>query len=396
MKRVILTAAAFLSILQSYGQRHIDSTGFGSRKLKIEEINFISSYYSQTGNHASVTGGIGSQKLTDLANILDVNLVKYDKKYRKHTFGIEIGVDQYTSASSDMIDLKANSSSSHSDMRIYPSLIWNVENIKKGTSFTIGASNSSEFDYSSNGAHIGFSKKTNNKNGEFTVKLQTYFDQVKLVTPIELRANSSTTDIVYGTSSRNSFSGTFGYSQIINDRFQIMVMADIVQQEGYLSLPFHRVYFSDSSIHQENLPDSRFKLPIGVRASYFLNDRITFKCYYRFYTDNWGLNSHTVSLEVPVKIAPFFSISPSYRFYHQNASKYFAPYREHSAQDQYYTSNYDQSSFNSNFLGLNVRYAPPKGVLGSRHFTMIELRYGYYSRSEGLSSSIFTVNLKFK
>ena len=106
MKRILLTAAGLLALLHSFGQA--DSTGYQSRKLKVEEINLVSSYYKQDGNNAAVTGGIGSQKLTDIANVIDIKLTRYDKKLRKHTFGAEVGIDTYTSASSDKIDLKVS------------------------------------------------------------------------------------------------------------------------------------------------------------------------------------------------------------------------------------------------------------------------------------------------
>lgn len=385
-----------MALLHSFSQKNADTTGFESRKLKIEEINLVSSYYSQNGNNAAVTGGIGSEKLTDIANVFDIKLSKYDKKLRKHSFDAEIGIDHYTSASSDQIDLKANSSASHADTRIYPLLSWNVENEKKGTSFGIGLSASSEFDYKSFGGNAFFSKKTKNKNGEFTVKFQTYLDKVSLILPIELRANPNEKQHHYPTTGRNTFAGSLSWSQIINQRLQIMFLADIVQQNGYLSLPFHRVYFKDASVHQENLPDSRLKVPLGFRANYFLGDRFIIKTYYRFYTDNWGITSHTADVEVPVKITPFLSVSPFYRFYSQTAIKYFAGYEQHTAQDQYYTSNYDYSAFNSNFFGAGIRIAPPKGIFASGYFSMIELRYGHYTKNIGMQSNIISMNLKFK
>src|SRR6185369_11964976 len=126
------------------------------------------------------------------------------------------------------------------------------------------------------------------KSGEFTARLQAYLDQVSLVLPVELRPNGNVDQHNYPGTARNSFSGSFSWSQIINERLQVMLLADLVQQQGYLGLPFHRVYFSDGSLHQENLPDNRFKLPIGFRANYFLGDRFIIKTYYRFYTDSWG------------------------------------------------------------------------------------------------------------
>jgi Protein of unknown function (DUF3570) len=391
MKKIIFTAAAISVMLFSKAQTVTDSSGFKSRKLKIEEINFISSYYAQDGDHASVTGGIGSQKLTDLVNVLDIKLTSYDKKLRKHSFGLSCGIDQYTSASSDKIDLQANSSASHADVRVYPAIDWTIENEKKRTSIGFGLSSSAEFDYFSFGASLNFSKKTKNKNGEFNAKLQTYIDQVTLIAPVELRNTAPS-----GKASRQTFAGSISYSQIINDKLQVMFLADAVQQNGYLSLPFHRVYFNDGSVSQENLPDARFKIPLGFRANYFLGDMVIIKTYYRYYSDNWGLKSHTFDIELPVKITPFISVSPFYRFYNQSAIKYFAPYENHITSDQYFTSNYDMSEFNSDFFGAGIRIAPPKGVLGINHFNMLEFRYGHYTKNNGMLAEIVSLNLKFK
>lgn len=122
MKKIFLTVLGIAALLKSFSQQVTDSTPFQSRKLKVEEINLVSSYYNQAGDHAAVTGGIGTQKLTDIANVFDIKLAKVDKKLRKHTLDLEVGIDHYTSASSDRIDLKANSSTSYADTRIYPSV----------------------------------------------------------------------------------------------------------------------------------------------------------------------------------------------------------------------------------------------------------------------------------
>lgn len=82
-------------------------------------------------------------------------------KSQKNKFNFSVGIDHYTSASSDMIDLKANSSASHADNRIYPALSWSRENDTKGTTLMAGVSFSTEFDYQSYGANIGFSQKQN-------------------------------------------------------------------------------------------------------------------------------------------------------------------------------------------------------------------------------------------
>ncbi|HMI06219.1 MAG TPA: DUF3570 domain-containing protein [Flavobacterium sp.] len=394
MKRIFITGFALLGLFRVYGQSTpADSTGYKSTKLKIDEINLVSSYYKQDGNNSAVTGGIGSEELTDLSNTLDVRLIKYGKSGKKHTLDLEVGIDHYTSASSDQIDLNANSSASSSDNRFYPSLNYTMENEEKGNAIGVGLSSSTEFDYQSFGGNISYSKKTKNRNGEFTAKFQAYLDQVKLILPVELRPAN---DGAYQTTPRNSYALSLAYSQIINKNFQMMFMADVITQQGYLGLPFHRVYFNDGTVHQENLPDTRLKIPIGIRASYFLGDNVIIRAYYRYYSDDWKLQAHTANLEVPVKLSPFFSVSPFYRYYTQSAVKYFDAYGKHTAAEEFYTSNYDLSGFNSNFLGMGLKLTPLKGIFGMRNFNTVEFRYGHYTKTTEMVSDIISVNLKFK
>jgi len=163
-----------------------------------------------------------------------------------------------------------------------------------------------------------------------------------------------------------------------------------------LATRYQRDYFTDGSERIENLPGSRYKLPIGARLNYFLDDRFIIRTFYRYYMDNWGIRAHTAELEIPVKLTSFVSVSPFYRYNNQVGTRYFAPYGQHNSADQYYTSDYDLSTLNSDFFGAGIRLAPPKGVFGYQHLNMLELRYGHYTRSTGLNSNIITLNLKFK
>jgi hypothetical protein len=394
MKKISLAVLGmYFSILAAFSQNTPkQDSSYKSRKLKFEEANIVSSYYRQDGNNAAVTGGIGSQKLTDLSNSIDVKLIKYDKRYRKHSYSLEFGLDHYTSASSDKIDPKDISSASYADTRIYPSLNWSMENEKKGQTIGAGLYYSSEFDYQSIGANINFAKKTKDRSGEFSAKLQAYIDNVTLINPVELRNPGEG----YKTAGRNTFSGSFSWSQIINKNLQVMLEGETVYQDGYLSLPFNRVYFTDNSVHIEKLPSSRLKIPVGIRANYFLGDKIILRSWYRYYQDNWGIKSNTVQIETTLKVNPFFSVTPFYRFYQQSSAKYFAPYQTHTAANTYYTSNYDLSKFNSNFYGIGLRMAPPRGVLGIQRFNAFEIRYGHYQKNINLNSDIISLHLKFK
>ena len=146
--------------------------------------------------------------------------------------------------------------------------------------------------------------------GELSTKVSAYFDKVKLIFPSELIpaptpstvttvTSASGSSSSYGgggvggkaaipSSPRYTYTGSVTYAQIINKNMQASLLLDVVAQNGYLGLPFHRVYFTDGSVHVENLPGSRLKIPVGLRLNYFLGDKIILRSYYRYYTDDWG------------------------------------------------------------------------------------------------------------
>lgn len=403
MKKIYLHVLfMYFGILSTYAQTRpepakANSSKYQSRKLKIDEINLVSAYYNQNGNNSAVTGGIGTEKLSDFANTIDLQMSKFNKRGKKNTFLFELGVDHYTSASSDKIDPSTISSASSADTRIYPSLNWTHSNEETGNSFGFTGSYSTEFDYQSMGAAFNLTRLSKDKNTQFDFKLQAFLDQWTVILPIELRTgNTGKGHEEYDTAPRNSFSASFSLSQVINQKFQASLILEPSYQKGLLATKYQRDYFTDGSLRSETLPDKRYKLPIGLRMNYFLDDRFVIRTFYRYYMDNWGIRAHTAELEVPVKINSFFSISPFYRYNNQVGTKYFAPYGQHSPSEQYFTSDYDLSTLTSDFYGAGIRFAPPKGVFGWQRLNMLELRYGHYSRSTSLVSNIVSLNLKFK
>lgn len=398
MRKLSLTVIGmYATVLAAFSQNSPDSSAYKNKKLSLEEINFVSGYYHQDGNNSAVTGGVDSEKLTDIANTFELKLSKYDNKFRKHSFDFELGIDHYTSASSDKIDPHTISSPSHADTRIYPSLAWTIENEQKKTTWGLTGAFSKEFDYKSVGLSASFTKSSEDNNREFTGKLQTYFDQWSVIYPIELRPPSlQSGNGIQGHSPRNSYNGSFSLSQVVNQNLQLLIIAEPSYQTGLLATKYQRIYFTDGTESTETLPGTRMKIPIGVRANYFLGDRLIIRSFYRYYQDNWGLKAHTVDMELPVKITPFFSLSPFYRFYAQNAVDYFAPYAQHSPTENYFTSDYDLSKFTSRFFGTGVRLSPPKGILGVQKLNSLEIRYGHYQRSNGLQSNEISLHLKWK
>jgi hypothetical protein len=417
MRKICLTVVGFyLMMLSALSQDHnADTSSYQSKKLSVEEVNLVSGYYTQDGTHSAVTGGIGTQKLNDISNVIDLKFVSNDSHNNKNILSFEAGIDHHTAASQAYVS--ATGASQSGGTRIYPSINWQIEK-NNGFNFGLGAGLSNEYNYHSKSLNFSLGKISKNKNTEISFKGQAFFDKVTMIEPSELIPKVTQTSITTYTtasgnvirsgdrrsgevnipkSARNTFSGSLTLSQVVNKNLQVALVTDVVAQNGFLSLPFHRVYFQGKdSAKIENLPGNRLKFPVGLRLNYFLGDKIIFRTYYRYYTDDWGIKAHTASLEVPYKISPFVSVSPFYRYYIQTAADYFAPYKQHLTAESFYTSNYDLSAFSSQYFGVNLKITPKSGVLNIPLFNTLEVRYGHYLQTTGLQADNIGISFNFK
>jgi hypothetical protein len=206
---------------------------------------------------------------------------------------------------------------------------------------------------------------------------------------------------------RNSYNAQLFLSQVLTTRLQIGLSAEIIYMDGLLSTPFHSVYFADTEEYAfdiERLPSKRIKIPFGVRLNYFPLDFLVLRSYYRYYTDDFGINAHTFEFETPIKLGSSFTVSPFYRYHTQSASKYFAPKFEHLSSSEFYTSDFDLAELQSHKLGVGLKYYPTFGLLRSKPvfkthgvfmFNYVELRGATYRRSTDLQAYNISVNLGF-
>jgi hypothetical protein len=368
------------------------------------EIDVLSSYYEQAGDHSAVEGGVGTQTLSDKVFSVSVSVPIDSVKL----FSLSVSADTYSSASSDHIDGVGSravlSTPSAQDTRVYGNLSYS-RIMKKGTTLSIGAGFSSEFDVKSASLQLGVSKESSDRNNEVSLHLKGYYDKWELIFPTEyrFRNNFNLPDI------RKTFSADLSYARIIGKRLQALFSYELTYQNGLLSTPFHRIYFNDGidfatrtgSI--EKLPETRYKHAFGGRVSSYPFNWLIGRFFYRYYFDSYGINSHTFNVELPIKITRFISVYPFYRYYTQTAASWFKPFGEHNLQEEYYTSDYDLSGFNSNKLGLGARISPPMGLFRSQKsgknkasaLKGIEMRLGRYNRSDGLRSFIFSFGMNF-
>ena len=147
----------------------------------------------------------------------------------------------------------------------------------------------------------------------------------------------------------------------------------------------------------ERMPSTRLKLPVGARINYYVSEKLVLRTYYRYYIDDWGMTAHTASVELPVKLSRAFTLTPMYRYYTQQQVDYFSPFDTHLSTEQYYSSDYDLSTFSSNQYGVGLSYTDIFTHFKLFKFGMknIDLRFNHYERNNDLKANIISMGIKF-
>ncbi len=485
-KRILLTIALLAITALGFAQGNTSdktSSVYKKRVLENIEIDILSSYYTQDGDHAAVTGGIGTEKLDDTAFNISIAIPLSDDD----VLSIDGTVSAYTSASSSNLNPFSGASSgeddddkdgddddddddystsatrgspwlessgaSREDVWVSGNLAYSHTSDDRNNIWGANVNFANEYDYSSLGFGASFAKLFNEQNTELGIKGNVYLDTWRPEYPTEIAEYvhyngnfsagffqdvdilDSNGIVVSGADgwkpisntliedkARDSYSLSLNLSQMLSMNAQVSLFVDLVMQKGWLANPMQRVYFQDKDnffignaadipnytttsnreVFQladdiERLPDNRLKTPMGMRFNYFVNEFVVLRNYYRYYTDDWGIDSHTADIEVPIKISQSFTVYPSFRYYTQTQAEYFADYEEHLSTEEFYTSDYDLSKFNSSQFGLGIQY---NDLFSKTNFWMlglknINLNYSYSKRNTGLEYHIVSLGTKF-
>lgn len=434
------------------GQHSAVNGGIGTEKLTDYTSNIVLTVPMNADDVLTIDAGFSAYTSASSSNInpfMSKNIavsgasktamVKRDDDYSE-TKAVHYGSPWIASTGASQKDVLASLSASYSH-----------SSDDRNTIVSGNASVSSEYDYSSFGFGFGIARLFNEKNSEVSLKASAYLDKWRAIYPTELHEyakygpNFQNTgyfqdvDVFdqngiksssylpsqfkeFSSENRNSYAVSLGFSQIMTKNLQVSVFLDVLFQQGLLSTPYQRMYFADkgnyyigetrnipiytSSANKElyrladdveRLPETRFKLPVGARLNYYVNEKIVIRSYYRFYSDNWGLQSHTVNIEIPYKISNRFTVIPMYRFYTQNGVRYFAGFEKHYSFEEFYTSDHDLAPFDAHQYGLGLNYTDLLTNIKILNFGIknIDLRFNRYERSDQLTANIFTLGIKF-
>jgi len=184
-----------LCILCSFFGFSQEDTSYKKRVLEASEIELLFSYYGQDGRNAAVTGGEGTEELTDATSSIVVRIPLGEDDL----LTVDAGISAYTSASSSNVNpfdgdvtrntspFSASSGASRQDVLAYFSPTYSHSSDNRNSVVRVKAYVSSEYDYFSVGFGGGYTRLFNEKNTQLSVDAQVYFDKWNPRYPIELR-----------------------------------------------------------------------------------------------------------------------------------------------------------------------------------------------------------------
>jgi len=146
----------------------------------------------------------------------------------------------------------------------------------------------------------------------------------------------------------------FGVSQVITKKILLTVDLESISAVGYLNNPYRAVRIKDAFNRPERYPRTRSGTALATRGLYYLGDDTTVMLGYRFYTDSWGIDSHTLEGRYNHYYNPKILAEYSVRFYTQGQATFFSD--RFDAEFAFMARDKEMSTYTNYSVGYKISY----------------------------------------
>lgn len=208
-----------------------------------------------------------------------------------------------------------------------------------------GLSFSTEYDYTHAGANFGLSRDFNKRNTTVSLGLAFARDQLDPVggapTPLALMGDIGDLSARDGQKDKDVVDLLLGVTQVINERFLVQLNYSLSDASGYLNDPYKILSVidpvsgklvqrtgeltTDGPLHEyrfESRPDRRTKHSLYGQGKYYFGGKVL-DLSYRFMTDDWGIDSHTLETKLHWPVGEGSYLEPHVRFYTQSEADFY-------------------------------------------------------------------------
>jgi hypothetical protein len=269
----------------------------------------------------------------------------------------------------------------------------------------VGASASKEFDYLHLGLNAKISRDFNKRNTTISAGFAIAQDELNPIggTPTGLTPMLNAVGDDEGRNkgpaeTKDVLDLVFGVTQVISRNLLMQVSYSYSDTSGYLTDPYKIVSVVDGTTgdavplipspgngpshlnYFEHRPDERVKHSLYTQAKYNMGGKVL-DLSYRYMTDDWEIDSHTLDLRYRLPFGSSSYIEPHIRYYTQNAAEFYRlSLIDGEALPEYASADYRLSEFDAMTIGAKYGWKTSGG-------NDISVRLEYYQQSGGMPSS---------
>ena len=299
----------------------------------------------------SMSFGVDSYSDNADIHVYSPTLSLFKKISHRWMLGFKMRVDAITAASIrnganvthvDTVTGASNKQNPFNDVRYAPTMLATYDDGDNTLSF--GGYYSTENDYEGRSVFVNYVRQLNEQNTALGIGISQSFDKW---VPIFKRA--------LPTNKREERKIDFSLNQLITPRFSIQGVFSYLYSTGFLASPYHYVLQADIAKF-ENYPNKRTGEAFAFKGVYLLNEENSMNFSYRYYTDDWGISSHTFRVQEYHDFSSKFTSGLQLRYYTQTKSNFIKGIGDYSANDTYFAIDYRMSAFDSYTIGIPFIY----------------------------------------
>jgi hypothetical protein len=160
----------------------------------------------------------------------------------------------------------------------------------------------------------------------------------------------------------DTFGARLSFTQVIDKQTLAQLTYELAHMDGYQASPYRKVGLGGTGFGcvgaslclDEHEPGVRTRHAAALVLRRALSDALSLGGTYRFIIDDWGLTSHTASLQLGLTLGPASLLSLRYRFYTQTGVRFYARvYAANLAPSAYTTRDREQSPMHDQRIGLD-------------------------------------------
>lgn len=193
-----------------------------------------------------------------------------------------------------------------------------VDYLHEDSILSLGFTNSSENDYEANTAYFSISQEFFGGMSTVTMGYANGWDEVGKF------GNDSFSE----EADRRNYQ--LGLSQVVTRNSLVGLDLEVVTDEGFLQNPYRQNRYVDPNdstafLYQpERYPETRTSTSVAFRALYYLPYRASIRGEYRYFSDTWGINAHTIELGYVHGLNQHWTLEGSVRYYSQSEADFYS------------------------------------------------------------------------